>query len=171
MSNHPVGLVFYNLTRSMSKILCLTGTGILLLAAFMTVADGSLRYLVSQPLNFVRDLGGPVSSIGVLLLLPLTVIDRANISVRPMASLGSVAGKLFDWFAFVIVLVALIVMVVELTKYGVNTSRNGDVTWMLGMPLAPFWFAGAAILFLTMVAHVATAWRPAGPEPSIAGEA
>lgn len=142
-----------------SRALCLLGLGVLLAFAFLTVTDGLMRALAGEPLAIVRDLGGPIVAVAVSCCLPITMFEKANVTIRFGAALGRRAGLACDAFAHLLVLLVLAGISAELWRYAVSSARNGDASWMLGVPTAPFWFACSGILAFAAVAHLAAGFR------------
>jgi len=76
-----------------------------------------------------------------------------------------------DSFAAAVVEVLIIAMAWQFYRFSVKTMRAGDVTWLLNIPKAPFWFAVDGILWVAvavqtfvLIEEVFGAGRPASTE-------
>jgi hypothetical protein len=55
-----------------------------------------------------------------------------------------------DSFAATIVEILMIAMAWQFYLFSVKTMRAGDVTWLLNIPKAPFWFTVDGILWVAV---------------------
>jgi TRAP-type transport system small permease protein len=144
----------------LSRVLAVVGLSGLLLLAVLTLADGLLRSLANRPIDAVRDLGGVVAAMSVACCLPLALLERSNIVIRfADAVLGRRAGAATDKAAAAFVLVVVFAMAREFFRFASAASHNGDATWILNIPTAPFWFVVDALIWLAVLAQAAVTVR------------
>jgi hypothetical protein len=128
----------------------LAAFGLLLLLAFAAtqLADGLMRWVAGAPIVAVRDLGGLVAAIAVACCFPIALLEQSNISIRFIGSLcGELAGYVFEALAGALATVTISLIAWELVLYAGKAAKSGDTTWMLGIPVAPFWYLVAAIFW------------------------
>ncbi len=129
--------------------LAVAGLTILLALAVCTLFDGLLRALANYPLDFVREIGDLVAAICGACCLPIVLLHKNNITLRVFDKFLPPAGaRVFDTFADVIMTIVMIAMAWQFYLFSQKTMKAGDVTWMLNVPKAPFWFAVDAILWV-----------------------
>lgn len=122
----------------------------LMFLAVLTLIDGLMRGLFDQPIEGVRDAGGLVIALAVSCCFPIGLIERSNITVRFATTLaGSGVGKLLDLLASVLTGIIVTGMAFELVLYAEKLMNAGETTWMLHVPVAPFWYGVAAVLGLS----------------------
>ena len=132
-----------------ANAIAVAGLFVLLLLAVFTLFDGLLRAFANYPLDFVREVGDLVAAICGACCLPIALLHRNNITLRIFDKmLSSLGVRIVDIFAALLVEVVMIAMAFEFYLHGVKTMNAGDVTWLLNVPKAPFWFAVDAILWV-----------------------
>lgn len=120
--------------------------------AAMTLADGTLRWLASKPIEGVRDIGAVFIAVAVSCCLPVGLMERGNISIKVAGDVfGERAGRILDAFAALAVQVVTIAMAWQFTVFAGKIARAGETTWVLKIPTAPFWYVVAAILWIAVL--------------------
>ena len=120
--------------------------------AAMTLADGTLRWLASKPIEGVRDIGAVFIAVAVSCCLPVGLMERGNISIKVAGNVfGERAGRILDAFAALAVQVVTIAMAWQFTVFAGKIARAGETTWVLKIPTAPFWYVVAAILWIAVL--------------------
>jgi hypothetical protein len=138
----------------LSRALAVMGLCGLLLLAVLTLADGMLRSLANHPIDAVRDLGGVLAAVSVACCLPVAMLERSNIVIRFIDSVaGRRAGAGADKAAAVLVLIVVAAMAREFFRFARAAADNGDATWILNIPTAPFWFVVDALFWIAVVAQ------------------
>lgn len=134
-----------------TRALSAAGLAALMALAAMTLADGTLRWLANRPIEGVRDIGALIVAVAVCCCLPVALMERGHVSIRVAAEmLGERAGRVLDALAAVVVLAVTIAMAWQFTVFAGKIARAGETTWILKIPTAPFWYAVAAILCLSV---------------------
>jgi TRAP-type C4-dicarboxylate transport system permease small subunit len=134
-------------TRALSAV----GLAALMLLAAMTLLDGTLRWLANKPIEGVRDVGAVIVAVAVCCCMPVGLMERSHISIRVAAEvLGERVGRALDAFAALAVCLVMGAIAWQFTVFAGKIARAGETTWILKIPTAPFWYAVAAILWVSV---------------------
>jgi len=146
------------LTERLAHALALVGfTGLLILAT-MVVVDISLRGLFDYPLQGVNDVAAVVMAVVVSACIPNSLLARQNISVEVLGNLlGGRAHHAINLFASLAVLLFFVLLTWQFIPYAASITARGEQTWVLKLPVGPWWwvataFFAVAVLAQTMVA-------------------
>jgi TRAP-type C4-dicarboxylate transport system permease small subunit len=135
-----------------TRALSLTGLIALMLLAAMTLADGTLRWLASRPIEGVRDVGAAIIAVAVSCCFPAGLMERAHITIRVAGSiLGSRVGWILDALAALAVWAVTLAMAWQFTVFAGKIAHAHETTWVLKIPTAPFWYTVATILWIAAV--------------------
>ena len=136
--------------RLLARAIAVLGLGLLLCFAVATIADGLLRFLVNSPIDAVRDLGGMIAAVSVACCIPIVMLERGNISIKFVATfIGPRAGRVADMIAAILVEIVLIGMAWQFYRFARQAGLDGTATWMLHVPIAPFWWATDVLLWVS----------------------
>lgn len=151
---------FERVVSAVASGLAVAGLTLLLIMATFTMLDGMLRAFANYPLDFVREIGDLIAAISGAACLPIALLRESNIVLK---SLGKVLPALLargvDLLAALVVEVVMIGMAWQFWLYGVKALRAGEVTWMLNLPRAPFWFVVDGILYFAVLAQAVVVLR------------
>ncbi len=137
---------------AVTRALSVVGLVALMALAALTLADGLARWLANRPIEGVRDAGSFIIAVAVACCIPVGLMERANISVRVAAEvLGERAGRVLDALAAAAVWAVVCAMAWQFTLYAGKLARAGETTWILKIPVAPFWYGVAALLWLAVI--------------------
>lgn len=132
-----------------ANVLAVAGLAILLMLAAFTLLDGLLRSLANFPLDLVREIGDLVAAISGACCLPIVLLCRNNITLRLFDNLLSEKlARIVDIFASTLVWIVMIGMAWQFYLFSMKTLNAHDVTWLLNVPKAPFWFVVDAVLWV-----------------------
>lgn len=123
-----------------TKALSVIGLAALLLLASLTLADGLGRWAFNAPIEGVRDIGGMVIAVAVACCLPMGLMERGHISVDVIAKLGKPAARITNFLASLIVAITMALMAWQFLLYAQKMAHARETTWVLQIPIAPFWF-------------------------------
>jgi TRAP-type C4-dicarboxylate transport system permease small subunit len=138
--------------RLASQGLALAGLAVLLAFAVATLLDGLLRHLINQPIEFVRDSGGLVVAVTVVSCFPLAMLSRSNICVKLIdLVLPPTLSRIVDVFASVLVWLTFLFIAIEFYWLARDYALANDVTVMLAVPKAPFWYVADVMFWATVV--------------------
>lgn len=144
-------VTFRKMVSGAANALAVAGLSLLLILAAFTVVDGLLRAFANYPLDLIREVGDLVAAICGAACLPITLLHRANITLRAFSNvLPARAVLTIDAFAAALVEILMIAMAWQFYLFSVKTMRAGDVTWLLNIPKAPFWFVVDGILWVAV---------------------
>lgn len=132
-----------------ANFLAVAGLTVLLALAVCTLFDGLLRAIANYPLDFVREIGDLVAAICGACCLPVVLLHKNNITLRTFENILPPGGaRIFDAFADVTMTIVMIAMSWQFWLFSIKTMKANDVTWLLNVPKAPFWFAVDAVLWV-----------------------
>lgn len=135
-----------------AKVLAVAGPALLLVLATFTLFDGLLRALANYPLDFVREVGDLIAAISGACCLPIVLLYRHNITLRMLEKMLPPNGtRIIDVFASLLIEIVMIAMAWEFFQFSVKTMSANDVTWLLNVPKAPFWFVVDAVLWVAVL--------------------
>src|SRR5258708_1007770 len=133
---------FRKVVSGAANALAVAGLALLLILAAFTVVDGLLRAFANYPIDLIREVGDLVAAICGAACLPITLLHRANITLRAFSNaLPARMVQTIDSFAAAVVELLMIAMAWQFYPFSVKTLRAGGVTWLLHIPKAPVWFA------------------------------
>ncbi len=139
------------LAEKMSRALGLIGLGILLVFAVATLLDGTLRGLLNRPIDAVRDLGSVVVAVSIACCVPIGLLERSNITIKVLdLCLAQPVARILDAMAAVAVEIVLVFVALEFHWFAQDLAQAGEITLMLAIPKAPFWYTIDAILWVAV---------------------
>src|SRR5437588_10208298 len=144
-----------------TRALSVAGLLLLMALAAMTLADGLLRWLANRPIEGVRDLGGLAIAVAISCCLPVVLMERGNITIRLGGLLHPMVGRLLDALAALIVCAVLALAAWQFWLYAAKMARAHETTFVLQIPIAPFWFGVDVILWLAVAVQLIVALRDA----------
>jgi TRAP-type transport system small permease protein len=131
-----------------TRALSVLGLFALMVLAFITLANGLLRWLINKPIAGVVDVGALAIAIAVSCCIPVAMMERSHITFRPFASLSPVAGRALDVLADTAVAIVLGLMAWQFWVYAGELVATGERTYVLKLPAAPFWYACDVIFWI-----------------------
>jgi TRAP-type C4-dicarboxylate transport system permease small subunit len=129
--------------------------------ATMTLADGLLRWLVNRPIEGVRDLGGLAIAVAIACCIPVGLVERGNIAIRLGGMVSALLGKILDALAAILVCAVLAAAAWQFWLYAAKMARAHETTFVLQIPIAPFWFGVDAVLWCAVLVQAIVALRDA----------
>jgi len=147
------------LTLTATRALSVVGLIALMGLATMTLADGLLRWLASRPIEGVSDLGGLAIAVAIACCIPVGLMERGNIAIRLGGLLHPTVGKLLDAIAALIACAVLALAAWQFWLYAAKMARAHETTFVLQIPIAPFWFGVDVILWCAVVVQLIVALR------------
>ena len=129
-----------------TRSLAVVGLIALMSLAAMTLTDGLMRWIANQPIEGVRDLGGLAIALAIACCFPVVMIERGNITIRLAAKLSPTLSRVFEAFASALVCAVMAAMSWQVWLYAAKMARAKETTFVLQIPVAPFWYGVSAIL-------------------------
>ncbi|ATN36955.1 hypothetical protein ACO34A_24595 (plasmid) [Rhizobium sp. ACO-34A] len=146
--------------------LAVIGLSILLFYAGAVVLDALLRSFANAPIALVREIADLVIAISAASCLPLVMYRRHNITLRVLEGiLPAPIVRRVDVFAHCIVFVVLLTMAWQFFMFSAKTARAGDVTWLMQIPKAPFWYVASSIIAFAALVQGWVVLHPANSVP------
>lgn len=137
-----------------TRALSVLGLVALMILAFLTLANGLMRWAINQPIAGVVDVGALALAIAVCCCMPVALMERSHIAFRLAAALSPRLGRALDALAAVAVAVVLALMAYEFWLYAASLVASGERTYVLKIPAAPFWYAADAILWIAVAVQL-----------------
>lgn len=129
--------------------------------SLLTVVDATGRYLFNYPIIGSVELVELMMIAVIFSSIPLMTRSRGHITVDGFSHLFSArAVDLQDRFGAVLATVVSGFLAWVTWGKATSTADYGDMTAMLGIPLAPFVYFMAVLLALDAIYHAANALRP-----------
>lgn len=129
-----------------TRALSVVGLSALLGLAAMTIADGLMRSLANQPIEGVRDLGGLAIALAIACCFPVVMIEKGNITIRLVEAVSPRLSRVVEVIATGLVLCVLVALTWQIWLYAAKMMRAHETTFVLQIPVAPFWFGVSIIL-------------------------
>ena len=137
-----------------TRALSVLGLVALMILAFLTLANGLLRWLANQPIAGVVDVGALAIAIAVCCCMPVALMERSHITFRLVSAMRPGLGRLLDALAAIVVAAVLVLMAREFYAYAGSLVASGERTYVLKLPAAPFWYAADAILWIAVAVQL-----------------
>ncbi|HEX7008095.1 MAG TPA: TRAP transporter small permease [Alphaproteobacteria bacterium] len=132
-----------------TRVIALVGLAALLVLSIMIMADVGMRWLFNAPIAGVEDLSRLIVAIAVAASLPAVLASRQNITIRFLGhALGRRAEVLLELFGALFVLAIMAAMAWQIQIYTDELRATRETTWLMAIPVAPFWQVVSALLFL-----------------------
>ncbi len=134
--------------RRISVRIALVGVGLLLLMAFLILADALGRWLFSTPIHGLEDVNGLMIVIIVASFFPAILIGRQNIraAIAGRFLKSSVAGW-FDVFGHFVLFIFFVIIAYQFSNYTIQMREQ--TTLILLLPTAPAMVMSAALIALS----------------------
>ena len=144
---------------SATRVLSVLGLILLMSLAAMTLADGLMRWLANQPIEGVRDLGGLGIALAIVCCIPVVMIEKGNITIRVLGSNHGKLSRILDAFAAVLVCGTLALLTWQIWLYASKMARAHETTFVLQIPVAPFWFGVDLVLICAVLVQIIVSLR------------
>ena len=142
-----------------TRALSVVGLTALMSLAVMTIADGLMRWIANQPIEGVRDLGGLAIALAIACCFPVVMVEKGNITVRLAELVSPTLSRVLDVFAAVLVCGVLAALTWQIWLYAGKMAHARETTFVLQIPVAPFWFGVSAILACAVIVQAIVAIR------------
>jgi TRAP-type transport system small permease protein len=142
-----------------TRALSVVGLTALMSLAVMTIADGLMRWIANQPIEGVRDLGGLAIALAIACCFPVVMVEKGNITVRLAELVSPTLSRFLDVFAAVLVCGVLAALTWQIWLYAGKMAHARETTFVLQIPVAPFWFGVSAILACAVIVQTIVAIR------------
>jgi TRAP-type C4-dicarboxylate transport system permease small subunit len=116
--------------------------GMLALVVFllMTNVDVLMRWLFNSPVNGVSDVGPLVVAVVTAAFFPFVLAERHHVSIGFLGGLlGPRAQLWLEAFAALVTWVFFALLAWQIVLYAVELHQQGQTTWVVQWPVAPWW--------------------------------
>ncbi len=122
----------------------------LFLIALLTVVDVGLRWLFGAPIEGQADIAEALLPIVIAATFVSAAWGRPHVGIRfAGAVLGPTVRRILDVLSDLSIAVFLALVVMQFWRYAGEIAEENRQTWVLQIPLYPFWYATAVLLGLT----------------------
>jgi hypothetical protein len=119
----------------------------LLVTAVLIVSDGLSRLLFAYAIPGIFDISQLMIVIAVSSCLPVVCAELRQITIR-FLSLGPRVNKLLEAFGAFVTMIIFGLMALELWIYSNELAAGNQTTWLVHIPLSPWWKAVAILIAL-----------------------
>ena len=124
----------------------------LFLIALLTVVDVGLRWAFNAPIEGQADIAEALLPIIIAATFVSTAWGRPHVGIRfAGAVLGRATRRVLDVLSDLSIAVFLALIVAQFWRYAGEIANENRQTWVLEIPLYPFWYATAVLLGVTTV--------------------
>jgi TRAP-type C4-dicarboxylate transport system permease small subunit len=134
------------IARGGTRALSMFGLFALMVLAFITLANGLLRWAFHYPIAGVVDVGALAIAIAVSCCIPMSMMERSHIAFRLLSSITPRLGSVLNMLADIAVAVVLGLMAWQFAVYAGELMLTGESTYVLKIPVGPFWYVSGAII-------------------------
>lgn len=149
--------------RRVPTALAALGTLGLLGVVGLTIADILLRWLVNAPIPGASEIAELTLIFSLSAFFPLALASGQTLTIRIVGGLlGPGAARVLNVFGAALTVVFFALIGWQLAAYALETARAGEATWFLLLPVAPVWWAAAALALVataTQIAATIDVWR------------
>lgn len=135
----------------------------LFLIALLTVIDVALRWLFSAPVEGQSDIAEALLPIIIAATFVSAAWGRPHVGIRFAGGLlGRRVRRVLDLISDLAIAVFITLIVVQFWTYAGEIAEENRQTWVLQIPLYPFWYVTSVLLGVTAAVQLLNAvanWR------------
>ena len=142
-------------TVAAARLFALLGFCGLFVLAAMTAADVSLRWLFNRPIAGVNDVSAIVMAGVIAACIPANLALKQNLKVEILGGfLPARASRGLEVLASTLTLVFVVIIAWQMLLYAESMRVSGERTWVLALPVWPWWAFSAVMLVFGVVAQL-----------------
>ncbi len=123
----------------------------MLTLAILTVIDVALRFFLSAPIHGLDEATSLLMAVIVISTFPVGIMERNHITIDLLQDvLGPRRAKIGEFIGAALLLIFLAILTWRLGVHASRIGARGDMTMIVGIPKAPFWWAATAVLALCL---------------------
>lgn len=138
--------------------------------ALITIVDVLLRWLFNSPIDGIADTNRLMVAVIVASLFPMALAERRHVTISFLgAALGPRVCGWLDLFGALLTTAFFVLLSWKLVVYTLDLFKSHETTWLLGLPVGPWWAVVTAFMFfcagiqtIVLAATWRRAWRGAG---------
>lgn len=156
----------------LARLVALFGMIGLTVLALMTIADVLMRWLLNAPIDGVADVAPLVVAIAVASTFPFAVAGRYHITIGFLGVLLPPRWQAaLNGFAATVTALFFVLFAWQFVSHAITMDARGQTTWVLRLPVAPWWAVVALFMTLSaalqvVVLLICLRGGPGRPEPS-----
>jgi len=132
-----------------TRLVALVGALGLLFQSLATLLDVSLRWGFNAPIKGLNDIVGLAVAIVLAACFPIVVAQRQNITIRFLShAVGPRIARWLDAAGSLAMLAFVSVIGWQLAVYTGELAVSGRTTWLLRIPVTPYWAVATAVALL-----------------------
>lgn len=135
----------------------------LFLIALLTVIDVALRWLFSAPVEGQADIAEALLPIIIAATFVSAAWGRPHVGIRFAGNLlGRRVRRVLDLISDLAIAAFIALIVVQFWTYAGEIAEENRQTWVLQIPLYPFWYVTSVLLGVTAAVQLLNAvanWR------------
>ena len=144
--------------RAMRGI-ALLGLAALVIIAFATIADVLARWLLAMPFAGVYDLSTLFIAVAMAACFPAALAQRRSITVTFLADLLPARGQAaLVLIADMVTLTFFTLLAWQMVVYTGELAESGETTFILQLPVAPWWMVTSALFVLCVPVQALVTW-------------
>lgn len=135
-----------------ARFSALVGILILVALALATIADVLMRWLFNNPIDGMADVAPLMVALSISAIFPYALATRQHITIDFLGGLVGSRGRAWlKVFSAVITGIFFLLLAWQFVSYANNLNEVGQTTWVIRMPVAPWWAVVSAFLCLCVV--------------------
>jgi C4-dicarboxylate transporter, DctM subunit len=132
---------------ALSRRIGIIAVGGMLTLAILTVIDISLRYFLSAPIHGLDEATSLLMAVIVVATFPVGIMERNHITIDLLEGVfGPRRAKIGTFIGAILLLVFLALLTWRLGVHANRIWARGDVTMIISLPKAPFWWLATALV-------------------------
>jgi len=156
----PRGRRLLILLDRLAELSAFVGMLALLFISLAVTVNVLLRWLFAYPINGLNDLTSLATIIAISAALPLCLAHQGNIKVDLAGkALGRREARVLDSFGALVLLLVVAGMAWQLSIFANGKMAAGETTWLLGWPVAPWWWAAVSWFWLSVLCQIGVVVR------------
>ena len=139
----------YRRNIQLTRVIALVGLAALLIIALATLVDVGARWLFASPIAGVYDLSTLFIAVAMAACFPAALASRQNIRATFFADLmPKRVQQVFEAIAELFTLAFFALLAWQLVIYCQELRESGETSFILEVPIAPWWIAATALFIL-----------------------
>ena len=148
------------LTTRLARLVALIGLSGLIILSLMTIADVLMRWLFNSPIYGVIDLSAVAMAVIIAACMPAALAEKNHIVIRLAGGLGGRrVNAVLEAFGQSVMFAVFAIMVWQFWIFVAQTKAAGTTTYILAIPLWPWWGLATVLLTLCLPVHAVVVMR------------
>lgn len=137
------------------RVIAVIGALCLLAVACLSVIDISVREASGRPLHWAHDISTLLIIVIVAACFPAGLMERRQIKVTIIEGfVGPRANRIMRLVAELLTVFMFVCMAWYLTQYAIKVDARDEVSMVMGLPVAPFWWVATGLFWVCIPAQL-----------------